>query len=137
MMERQQANGTDPAEGARSSCALFQYQSHAVRVMTGADGESWFVATDVCKALAITNSPDALSRLDTDEKSTIGITDSLIKQGLSDNNLGTRLNLVNESGLYSLILASRKPVAKAFKRWITHEVLPALRKTGAGSRLTP
>ena len=85
------------------------------------DGEPWFVAADVCKALSISNHRDALGRLDEDEKG-VALTDTL---GGKQN-----LTIVNEPGLYTLVLGSRKPSAKAFKRWITHEVLPALRKTG-------
>lgn len=85
------------------------------------DGEPWFVAVDVCKALSIINHRDALGRLDEDEKG-VALTDTL---GGKQN-----LTIVNEPGLYTLVLGSRKPAAKAFKRWVTHEVLPALRKTG-------
>lgn len=85
------------------------------------DGEPWFVAADVCKALSISNHRDALGRLDEDEKG-VALTDTL---GGKQN-----LTIVNEPGLYTLVLGSRKPAAKAFKRWVTHEVLPALRKTG-------
>lgn len=81
--------------------------------------EPWFVASDICKALDIANTTQAVSRLDHDEKSMLNI-------GLS----GGATNCVNEFGLYTLILASRKPSAKKFKRWITHEVLPSIRKTG-------
>ncbi|MHB1631051.1 MAG: BRO-N domain-containing protein [Acidithiobacillus sp.] len=108
----------------------FQYEGKAVRVLRGEDGEPWWVAVDVCKVLGIVNARDALTKLDDDEKKTVGITDGLIEQGLSDNVPGTSLNLVNEPGLYRLILTSRKPEAKAFKRWVTHEVLPQIRKTG-------
>ena len=79
------------------------------------NGEPWFVAADVCKALDIENNRKATNRLDDDEK---GVT-------LSDTLGGKqKLTIVNEAGLYSLVLGSRKPEAKAFKRWITHEVLP-------------
>lgn len=85
-------------------------------------GEPWFVAADVCRALKISNSRDAVARLDDDEKG-IGSTDTLGgKQGMQ---------IINEPGLYTLVLGSRKPEAKAFKRWVTHEVLPAIRKTGS------
>ena len=85
------------------------------------DGEPWFVAVDVCKALQIANSRDALTRIDDDEKGVV-LTDTLGgKQEVS---------IVNEPGLYTLVLSSRKPEAKAFKRWITHEVIPAIRKHG-------
>lgn len=83
------------------------------------DGEPWFVAADVCRALEISNTTDALNRLDDDEKARLNL-------GLP----GGPTNCVNEPGLYSLVLGSRKPEAKAFKRWITHEVIPSIRKTG-------
>lgn len=86
------------------------------------DSEPWFVAADVCRALEIKNPSDALLRLDEDEKALVSI------EGLSRGN--DKGNIVNEPGLYTLVLGSRKPAAKAFKRWVTHEVLPALRKTG-------
>lgn len=91
-----------------------------VRVLNR-DGEPWFVAADVCKALEI--DPTATRRLDDDEKMTLRLT-----QGESNRTSDT--NIVNEPGLYTLVLGSRKPQAKAFKRWITHEVIPAIRKTG-------
>lgn len=86
------------------------------------DGEPWFVAADVCRALEIQNSRDAVTRLDDDEKNTVVLTD-----GIPGNPNKT---IVNEPGLYTLVLGSRKPEAKAFKRWITHEVIPAIRKHG-------
>ena len=79
------------------------------------------VAADVCHALDIGNPSDALNRLDDDERTLVSI------EGASN---GKPVNGVNEPGLYSLVLGSRKPEAKAFKRWITHEVIPAIRKTG-------
>lgn len=93
----------------------------AVRAVT-LDGEPWFVAADVCRALGIGNSSDAVKRLDDDEHALVSI------EGLSRGN--DKANIINEPGLYGLVLASRKPEAKAFKRWITHEVIPAIRKTG-------
>lgn len=86
------------------------------------DGEPWFVAKDVCAALEIGNTSQALSRLDDDEKGVI----------LNDTHGGKQeFRTVNEPGLYSLVLSSRKPEAKAFKRWVTHEVLPSIHKHGA------
>ena len=94
-----------------------------VRTVT-IDDEPWFVAADVCRALEIGNSRMATERLDDDEK---GVS-------LIDTPGGQQeLTIINEPGLYSLVLGSRKPEAKAFKRWITHEVIPALRKTGTYS----
>ena len=85
------------------------------------ENEPWFVAADVCKALDLGNASMTLSRLDDDEK---GV--SLI------DTLGGVQNMVtvNEPGLYALVLGSRKPEAKAFKRWITHDVIPSIRKNG-------
>lgn len=87
------------------------------------DGEPWFVAADVCAVLGVGNTTDALYRLDEDEQALVSI------EGRPGHGAQS-INLVSESGLYSLILGSRKPEAKAFKRWVTHEVLPAIRKTG-------
>lgn len=92
----------------------------AVRAVTLA-GEPWFVAADVCRVLGLGNSSDVIKRLDEDERTLVSI------EGASN---GLPVNAVNEPGLYALILGSRKPEAKAFKRWITHEVIPAIRKTG-------
>lgn len=86
------------------------------------NNEPWFVAADVCKALEIGDTWNAVNRLDSDEKGT----DSISTLG------GTQeMTVVNEPGLYSLVLGSRKPEAKEFKRWITHEVIPSIRKHGA------
>jgi prophage antirepressor-like protein len=111
----------------------FDFQGKSVRVIQDAEGNLWWVATDVCKVLGIANPSDAIKRLDDDEKMTLEISESLINHGLSNNAPGTRLNLVNEPGLYHLILRSNKPEAKEFRRWITHEVIPSLRKTGSYS----
>lgn len=83
------------------------------------DSEPWFVAVDVCDILGLSNPTIAVSRLDKDERAKF----NLGRQGDS--------TIVNEPGLYTLILGSRKPEAKAFKRWITHEVIPSIRKYGA------
>ena len=91
-----------------------------IRTLT-IDGAPWFVAVDVCRALEIGNPTDAMRRLDADERTLVSI------EGASN---GLPVNAVNEPGLYTLILGSRKPEAKAFKRWITHEVIPAIRKHG-------
>lgn len=98
----------------------FDFERHEVRVVM-IEGEPWWVAKDVCDVLGIR--PDnAMTGLDDDEKGhcTIGT-------------LGgdQRVSILSESGLYSLILRSRKPEARAFKRWVTHEVLPSLRRAGS------
>ena len=83
------------------------------------DGEPWFVAKDVCECLEIVNPTQAVMRLDSDEKSTLSL-----------NEGGPDRNIVNECGVYNLVLGSRKQEARAFKRWIVHEVIPQIRKTG-------
>ena len=102
---------------------IFNYETSDIRTILR-DSEPWFVAIDVCAVLEILNTRDAMTRLDEDERDVV-----------STDTLGGKqsVNVVSESGLYSLILGSRKPEAKAFKRWITHEVIPAIRKTGAYS----
>ena len=93
-----------------------------IRILIDND-EIWFVAIDVCKCLEINNSRQAILRLDTDEKKSLYIENS----GAGNPNK----TIVNEAGLYNLILSSRKPEAKEFKCWITHEVIPSIRKYGA------
>lgn len=88
------------------------------------DGEPWFVAVDVCRALDI--DATATRRLDEDEKSALRLTQT----SSNGTEQGRDVIVISESGLYSLVLGSRKPEAKAFKRWITHEVIPTIRKTG-------
>jgi prophage antirepressor-like protein len=82
------------------------------------NGNPWLVAADVCAALDLSNTSVVLDSLDDDERSKF----NLGRQGI--------VNIVSEPGLYSLIMRSRKPAARAFKRWITHEVIPSIRKTG-------
>ncbi|RHW33552.1 phage antirepressor [Oceanobacillus profundus] len=86
------------------------------------NNEPWFVAKDVCDILEINNSRQALTRLDSDEKASVTLNDGSQKR---------QMQAINEFGLYSLVLSSRKPEAKQFKRWITHEVIPSIRKHGA------
>lgn len=98
----------------------FLYGEKPVRIVIQND-EPWFVAADVCKVLEIGNSRMALERLDNDEKGVSSI----------DTLGGTqKMSIINEPGLYTLVLGSRKPEAKDFKRWITHEVIPSIRKHG-------
>lgn len=109
------------------SLHAFNFDSFSVRTINR-DGEIWFVANDVCAALEVANPRDAISRLDEDERSAVAITDTRSKGSATQRR---EVTVINESGLYSLILTSRKPEAKRFKRWVTHEVLPAIRKTGS------
>lgn len=103
----------------------FNFNGAELRCITK-ESEPWFVAADVCKVLEINNPTDALSRLDEDEKNTL-----VLNEGIQRGN--PNVNIINESGLYSLTLTSRKPQAKAFKKWVTSVVLPAIRKTGGYS----
>ena len=98
-------------------------QFGAVRVIEQ-DGEPWFVAAGVCRALELEDVNKAISRLDDDEGARIEIPHP------QNPEKRMMVNAVNEPGLYSLVLGSRKPEAKVFKRWITHDVIPAIRKTG-------
>lgn len=99
----------------------FAYEGQRVRTVI-IDGEPWFVARDACAVLGISNGRDALSGLDDDEK---GVATTDTPGGPQ------QVAIINEFGLYSLILRSRKPEAKAFKRWITHEVIPQIRRDGS------
>lgn len=99
---------------------IFNYGVTQLRTVA-INGEPWFVAKDVCEVLEINNPSQALSRLDEDERNTI-----ILNEGIGNPERA----IVNEPGLYTLILSSRKQEAKQFKRWITHEVIPAIRKTG-------
>lgn len=104
--------------------SVFSFEQAAVRVVNQDNGP-WFVAADVCKVLGIKNSRDAIERLDEDEKSNVGNSD------IKDFNAPNRgLSIISESGLYALIMRSNKPNAKAFRKWVTSEVLPSIRKTG-------
>ena len=107
----------------------FDFKGASLRTLTDKAGEPWFVAKDVCDILGHSNVSMALDRLDDDERSKF----NLGRQG--------ETNIVNEAGLYVLVLGSRKPEAHEFQRWVTHEVLPSIRRHGgymAGQeRMTP
>lgn len=100
----------------------FTFNHTPLRTLTDENEEPWFVAKDACDVLGLNNVSQALTRLDNDEKSSII---------LNDGTPGTPTKaIISESGLYSLTIASRKPEAHEFKRWVTHEVLPSIRKHG-------
>ncbi|WP_440961254.1 BRO family protein [Paenibacillus nitricinens] len=101
---------------------VFSYESAEVRTVM-VEGEPWFVAKDIAEVLEFSETSAMTRYLDDDEKTNLSI-----KQGGS--NLTTNITAISEPGLYSAILRSRKPEARAFKRWITHEVIPSIRKTG-------
>lgn len=100
-------------------------ESFPVRIVIR-DGAPWFVAVDVCKALEISNSRDALKNLDNDERSSVAFSDA----GENGHSIPRKLNLISESGLYALIMRSNKPNARKFRKWVTTEVLPAIIRDG-------
>lgn len=100
-----------------SELQIFNFKESQVRTVV-VDDEPWFVAKDVCEILELSNPTMVIDRLDDDERAKF----NLGRQG--------ETNIVNEYGLYSLVLGSRKPEAKEFKRWITHDVIPSIRKYG-------
>ena len=106
-----------------SAIIPFQFEAHAVRVQVDDQGQPWFNATDVCDALEMGNPSQAIkSHVDAEDLQKL---ETLTAGGRQ------RQNHVNESGLYALILGSTKDAAKRFKRWVTREVLPSIRKTGS------
>lgn len=96
---------------------IFKYHDNDIRTIQQNE-ETWWVLKDVCDVLRIKNTTDVFNRLDKDERGRF----NLGRQG--------KANIVNESGLYNVILRSDKPEAKSFKRWVTHEILPSIRKHG-------
>jgi prophage antirepressor-like protein len=103
-----------------ASVIPFVYENKPVRAVDR-EGEPWFVGRDVCDVLSIKNSRDALARLDDDEK---GVANADTLGGEQE------VTIVSEPGVYRLVFTSRRPQAEAFKRWLAHEVVPQLRKTG-------
>ena len=117
------------AGNIQSGTRIFSFNGIPVRAVKDESGNPWFVAKDVCDVLEIKNSRDTLNKcLDEDER---GV-DIIYTPGGNQE-----MTIVSEAGLYSLILRSRKPEAKAFKRWVTHEVLPSIRATGGYIGATP
>lgn len=100
---------------------IFEKEEFGKVRVVGHDGDPWFVAKDVCECLELGNPRSSLALLDEDEKGVHSVDTPGGKQ---------EMTIVSEPGLYSLILRSRKPEAKAFKRWVTHDILPSIRKTG-------
>jgi hypothetical protein len=101
----------------------FEYEQKQPFRTVNIDGDPWFYAIDVCAALGIANARDSVSKLDEDDVATTDGVDSLGRK--------SKINIVNESGLYNLTFQSRKEEAKKFKRWITREVIPQIRKGGS------
>lgn len=101
----------------------FDFRGASLRTLTDEAGEPWFVAKDVCDILELTNPAVALQSLDDDEKT--NLSNSYVW-----SEPGRRPLIISEPGLYRLVMRSRKPEAKEFQRWVTHEVLPQIRRTG-------
>lgn len=101
----------------------FDFKGASLRTLTDEAGEPWFVAKDVCDILELTNPAVALQSLDDDEKT--NLSNSYVW-----SEPGRRPLIISEPGLYRLVMRSRKPEAKEFQRWVTHEVLPRIRRTG-------
>ena len=108
----------------------YDFDGTPVRTITR-DAEPWFVLADVCRVLEISNPSQAATRLDNDEKHTL-----INNEGISGPQVQS-LTVISESGLYSLIMVSRKPDAKRFRKWVTSEVIPAIRKTGRYGAFDP
>lgn len=111
----------------KNALQAFDFEAAPVRTLMQ-NGAPWFVLADVCRVLELTNPSKAAERLDEDEKmvvrNTLTSTEGIRPAG------NPNVNVVNESGLYALIFGSTKPVARRFRKWVTAEVLPALRQTG-------
>lgn len=105
----------------KNSLIPYQFEDRSIRVII-IENRPWFLAADICAALDLANVTKALIALDDDEQALTTI------QGLSRGN--DQANIINESGLYSLIMRSRKPEARRFRKWVTSEVLPAIAHTG-------
>lgn len=100
---------------------IFNYQNNEVRTVE-MNGEPWFVLKDVCEVLGLTDTGRTAERLDPDE---------LTRTTLVSGGQNREMFVINESGLYNVILRSDKPEAKPFRKWVTSEVLPSIRKHGA------
>lgn len=113
---------------------VFKFQTHEVRTILK-DGEPWFVASDVAKALDYRDAEVAARHLDDDEK-VVHLMGVPLEKGVISNDTpggAQKMTIISESGLYALVLRSRKPEARKFAKWVTSEVLPAIRKTGSYS----
>lgn len=117
--------------------SVFEFGNNGVRSFLDERGEPWFVAADVCKALGYANAAQAINdNVESEDKAytVLGVPGRYTP--ISASYTPNAILIINEAGLYSLILSSRKPEAKRFKKWVTSEVLPALRQTGTYSIAT-
>jgi prophage antirepressor-like protein len=115
-------NQTENRGVIMSNIIPFNYESQQIRVIQDEQGEPLWVAKDVCQILGLEDTHKAVERLDEDEKG---------RKTIPTLGGNQEMWVINEPGLYTLIIRSNKPDAKKFKRWITHEVLPSIRKTGS------
>lgn len=111
----------------RNAAQTYEHKQFGKIRVIEKEGSPWFIAKDICEALGLAQVSRAIQKLDEDEVTSSKVIDSLGREQTA--------NAISESGMYSLVLVSRKPEAKAFKRWVTHEVLPSIRKHGG--YLTP
>lgn len=109
-----------------NAIAVFDFEEHPVRQVAGDDGGPWFVGIDVCRALGHGNSRQALARLEEDERADVHIVD-VSSSGVFQSR---KVTIISEPGCYRLVFTSRTEAAERFKRWLAHEVLPAIRRTG-------
>lgn len=109
--------------------SVFSFKSSEVRTVI-LNNEPWFIASDVCSVLGMKNHREAIRHLDEDERGVISNDTPSSNQHGSFGTVKQEVSIINESGLYALVLRSRKPEAKPFIKWVTKEVLPAIRKTG-------
>lgn len=112
-------------KSGQSEMMIFENDQFGTVRTISKNGEPWFVAADVCKALGLTQVTRAMAKLDNDEGGLLKVPHPQNPSSMLE------MNCVNEPGLYTLVLSSRKPEAKLFKRWITHDVIPSIRKHGA------
>ncbi len=110
---------------ATSLLQAFDFDENPVRAMLR-DEDPWFVAADVCRVLELSHAPSAIRDLEDDEKATVRNEHSNPRAGVPH-----QMTVISESGLYALIFKSRKPEAKRFRKWVTNEVLPTLRRQGS------
>ena len=128
LLTRQKIDAAGKRSPAAAEVSPFNFGEHPVRVVVR-EGEPWFVAADVCAALDYVNPRKAVAdHLDDDERSAVTVSDTRSKGGSVQRR---SVVAINESGLYALVLRSRKPEARKFAKWVTSEVLPQIRKTGA------
>lgn len=120
-----------------TSLAAFNFNNNQVRILM-IDGEPWFVAKDVAEIFDYADLSKMLNLVDTEDKDVINpkkIDSAILAESFSSNTF--KVSIINESGLYACIFGSHKPQAKEFKRWVTSQVLPTIRKTGTYSTLNP